>query len=168
MKQPSKVPPTLGRNIRYVLREGIRRGQPRAAIITATWEDIAAYQCSEVNLTVFLDLANDPGTGAEHYGTSVPYDPDKAPGTWHWPSDAGDTFRTLPPVAEGEAPAFITATAPDAAADPLPPFDASQERIAQPTDPFPRGEAADAAATPADQPEPGSDAGSPADSPSAH
>ena len=120
MKQKSAIPPTLGRNIRYVLRAGAGRGQPRAAIITATWEDIAAYQCSEINLTVFLDLANDPGTGAENCATSVPYDPDQSPGTWHWPADAGETFRTLPPVRENEAPAFV----------PNPPLGDGSERAA--------------------------------------
>ena len=110
MKQPSPVTPTIGRNVRYVLTSGIRRGQSRAAIITQVWNGIPAYPHSEVNLTVFPDLANDEG--AEKYNTSVPYDPSGSePGTWHWPADAGDGFPT-PQIQhqreEPAAPVFAT------------------------------------------------------------
>lgn len=88
----SPVKPTLGRNIRYVLTQGIRRGEARAAIITAVWTGIPTYVDSQINLTVFADLANDEG--AEKFATSAPYDPTgKEPGTWHWPADAGDGFE---------------------------------------------------------------------------
>lgn len=103
MKQASPVKPTIGRNIRYVLTQGIRRGEPKAAIVTQVWNGLPAYQHSEVNLTVFPDLANDEG--AEKYATSVPYDPTGTePGTWHWPADAGDGFPNPPYEEKQERP----------------------------------------------------------------
>ena len=104
MKQASPIIPTLGRNIRYVYREGRLKGESRAAIVTQVWNDLPAYTCSEVNLSVFADLANDPGSGAETFGCSVPYDPDKSPGTWHWPADAGDGFPTMSPQPQDQTP----------------------------------------------------------------
>jgi len=78
MIQESPIVPTIGRNVLYVLNEGIHAGETKAAIITRVWPG-----SSSVNLTVFPDLANDEG--AERFACSVAYDPDGTqPRTWHW------------------------------------------------------------------------------------
>jgi hypothetical protein len=48
------------------------------AIIVRTWEE-TSYENDEINLKVFTDGQNNL------WRTSVPYDENKAPGTWHWP-----------------------------------------------------------------------------------
>ncbi len=77
--------PSLGRIVHFVLAEGERRGEHRAAIITSVWS------LSAINLQVFRDQADDtPGyASVEAMPTLrcllVRHDENKAPGTWHWP-----------------------------------------------------------------------------------
>lgn len=85
MKSPKSY--SIGRTVIYVPKnEDVPRSLPEtyngatecAAVIVATWEH-TGYQNSEVNLKVICD-----GPG-EAWRTSVPYDENGAPGTWHWP-----------------------------------------------------------------------------------
>lgn len=81
----SPIVPTQGRIVHYVLKQGRFAGMIRAAMITLTWPGEAPGSTADhVNLTVFLDLANDPQEGAENHATSARYSEDKEPGTWHW------------------------------------------------------------------------------------
>ena len=67
---------------------GRRPGRHIPAIITRVWPN------GSVNLTVFPDWAGDrdeyPGAGGSgmSWETTVSYDPDKGPRTWHWPERA--------------------------------------------------------------------------------
>jgi hypothetical protein len=78
---------TEGRIVHFVLAEG----QHRAAMIVRSW------QGDMVNLRVFLDGTNDSrylvenhhayslmGDAGSLWKTSVHYDEEKKPGTWHW------------------------------------------------------------------------------------
>jgi hypothetical protein len=78
-----------GRIVHYVLPAEQNCKEPgahRPAIVVRVcppeW-----YPPSEgrVNLQVFTDFENDyPKSDGHIWATSVGYDPDKAPGTWHW------------------------------------------------------------------------------------
>lgn len=80
-----------GRIVHYVLPAGNSKGEHRPAIIVKVWEAHRAQ--GTVNLQVFTDGNNDVSPGgreSESYGkgiawaTSVHYDENKAPNTWHW------------------------------------------------------------------------------------
>ena len=77
---------TEGRIVHFVLREKTWEGYPhRAAVVAKVWRDQdgkpPANGC--VNLRVFLDGTNDRPNESD-WATSVLFDPDGAPGTWHW------------------------------------------------------------------------------------
>lgn len=81
----SEQRPSIGRIVAYVPQEHDYQAKSNGAkevpaIIVRTWEENDNYQNDEVNLRVFTD-------GEETlWRTSVPYDADGAPGTWHWPT----------------------------------------------------------------------------------
>ena len=78
-----------GRIVHFVLADGRSPGEHRPAIVVKVWRNTdntpPANGCS--NLQVFTD-----GEGGNYndglprllWQTSVLYDPDGAPGTWHW------------------------------------------------------------------------------------
>lgn len=62
------------------LYQGGNSTSPLPAIIVNAWEGNEFYQEEgKVNLKVFTDGPTD------QWCTSVAYDGNKAPGTWHWP-----------------------------------------------------------------------------------
>ena len=69
---------TEGRIVHYVLPEGRSKGQHRPAMVVRVWWGTA------VNLQVFVDGSNDGYASGMTWRTSVHYDPDGAPDTWHW------------------------------------------------------------------------------------
>lgn len=89
--------PSIGRVVHYVIDENTHR----PAIVVRVWADEQHYQEDAakgdhvVQLQVFTDGSNDRHTaeslgilGAENglvWRTSVHFDPNGAPGTWHWP-----------------------------------------------------------------------------------
>lgn len=78
--------PTPGRIVRYVLSDGRAAGESRPAIIVRVFDPTD----TKVQLQVFTDgmndgLTRDTGSEGIMWKTSVPYDPDGALGTWHWP-----------------------------------------------------------------------------------
>lgn len=83
---PEAQKPTIGRTVHYVLSPsdlegGKNAGEERPAVITRTWGDSSCVQ-----LTVFLDGANETINGSplliksSAEGSSGP-----VPGCWHWP-----------------------------------------------------------------------------------
>jgi hypothetical protein len=78
----SSVKPTVGRVVMFVpeplSKEAYNFAGVVPAIIVRTWEN-TTYENDEVNLKIFCD---GPETT---WKTSVPYDPDKKPHSWHWP-----------------------------------------------------------------------------------
>lgn len=76
-------PPSLGRNVHYVLPDGPNKGHHRAAIITG----VHGRSC--VNLTVFLDQHADDTRSGDFIATrrawSCNYSANSEPGTWHYP-----------------------------------------------------------------------------------
>lgn len=77
--------PTTGRIVRYVGKQGVHAH--RAAVVTMaddTWireGDIDPLDSdTHVHLWVFT-----PGSEVGFAEMNIPYDPAKAPGTWHWP-----------------------------------------------------------------------------------
>lgn len=89
--------PSIGRTVNFVLdgqfspgqalRDGTK-GQFRPAVIVRTWPKTETEVHDYVNLVVTLDGMNDqPAAAPLHmWRSSVPYDPNGAPGTWHWPA----------------------------------------------------------------------------------
>lgn len=81
----SPKPYSAGRVVQYVpftsdVFEG-NNTSPLPAIIVNAWENNSVYQeDNRVNVQVFVD-----GPEGSHWRTSIPYDENKAPGTWHWP-----------------------------------------------------------------------------------
>jgi hypothetical protein len=77
--------PTVGRDVHYVLPNGERKGEHRAAKVTGV-------DGTAVNLTVFADQADDRpeglGDGFMFRAVSVPFDESARFGTWHWPERA--------------------------------------------------------------------------------
>lgn len=76
---------TEGRIVHYVLNEGRYKGEHRAAIVSKVWRngDGTPPANGVSNLTVFTDAANDDLPTV--FGrSSVLYDADEKPGTWHW------------------------------------------------------------------------------------
>lgn len=72
-----------GRIIHYVLPDGRNEGAHRPAIIVMVWDK----EDGLVNLQVFTDGTNDYPAHLSQgvmWATSVRYDENKAPGTWHW------------------------------------------------------------------------------------
>lgn len=67
------------RIVHYVLDEGIHKGDCRPLIMTKIWND------KLVNGTVLPDSNDELPPFVQR--TSVVFDPDHAPGTWHWPHD---------------------------------------------------------------------------------
>lgn len=85
MKSPRSY--SSGRIVQYVPTETDKlsffdnaQTSPLPAMIVNAWEENPIYQEEgKVNLKVFPD-----GKG-DLWRTSIPYDENKAPGTWHWP-----------------------------------------------------------------------------------
>lgn len=83
---------TEGRMVHYVLsldREYIpvhKHGEHRPAVVVKVWRDSQGYPQDTVQLQVFVDGENDGFSNiqAAMWKTSVPYDPEGKPGTWHW------------------------------------------------------------------------------------
>jgi hypothetical protein len=85
---------TEGRIVHYVLGEGDDTDNPgrhTPAIVVRVWRDEANYPEGTCNLHVFTDHSNDfpigsihPGKNGGFWATSVRYDENKAPMTWHW------------------------------------------------------------------------------------
>lgn len=87
---------TEGRIVHYVLNQGRHAGEHRAAIIAKVWRHpspdlrnpdgtptIVTPENGVSNISVFMDAANDGLPEVVVMG-SVIFDPDCAPGTWHW------------------------------------------------------------------------------------
>lgn len=98
----------VGRIVHYVLRGeepgvlGHRKGDHRAAMVIRLFES-GGGELGKANLAVFLDGSNDlaiysdsfvgkaeiqAGLVPPMWVTSVPYDAEGAPGSWHWPERA--------------------------------------------------------------------------------
>lgn len=81
---------TEGRIVHYVFAGHDALAQPgehRPSIVVRDWKQ----DLGTVNLQVFLDGANDnagAGGSGTYWKTSVLYDPDGKPGTWHFPERA--------------------------------------------------------------------------------
>jgi hypothetical protein len=71
---------TEGRIVHYVLPTGRNKGAHRPAIVVRDWKQKNGL----VQLQVFTDGSNDDLTENIVWRTSVHYDADKLPGTWHW------------------------------------------------------------------------------------
>lgn len=90
--------PVIGDMVNYVLPTGRNKGAIRPAIIVRTW---GSSPQSAVQLQVFTDGTNDfdtgtPGSNGLLWATSVPYNEDMQPGTYH--------RRTLyPTIGDSEA-----------------------------------------------------------------
>lgn len=69
---------SVGDKVGYVLHVGRSIGEVRPAFIVKVWD--TDNGCS--NLQVLTDGQND-GLPAIHWATSILYDADKKPGTWH-------------------------------------------------------------------------------------
>lgn len=81
-------PPTVGRIVHYVLeRPEPRPPIVRPAIIVHVWPGTTT-QDGLVQLQVFTDCSNDGFATGTAWKTSVLYDEEKKPGTWHWPPRA--------------------------------------------------------------------------------
>lgn len=73
--------PSIGRIVGYVLPEGQRRaGEVVPAIITRVWEG----DTKSVQLTPFVDAANEAPVPPLHLCSSVEYSAELRPRTWHW------------------------------------------------------------------------------------
>lgn len=101
---PTIPKPTVGRIVHYVVKDGQRPGETRAAIITRTFHqpDHVNYA---VNLTVFPDHSN-PSLYEEISASSSLYDDTGKPGTWSYPQKeflAENLAESLKP----EDPAYI-------------------------------------------------------------
>jgi hypothetical protein len=108
--------PMLGGIVIYVLPDGPRKGEPRAAIISRVWQPAGHETAPGMsNLCVIRDQADDFPVGLEgaYVGVgSVLYDPSGKPGTWHWFFDELDQSAPplplpLPPAEEPIVPAAI-------------------------------------------------------------
>jgi len=71
-----------GRIVHYVMPDGRHPGEHRPAIIVKVWGQDNG--CS--NLLVFTDFTNDyeKATDPVVWKTSIVYDADAKPATWHW------------------------------------------------------------------------------------
>lgn len=83
---------TEGRVVHYVLPDGRSKGESRPGFVVKVWRgaDGAAPANGVCNLQVFTDGLND-GDGYREgiaWKTSVLFDADGKPGTWHWPARA--------------------------------------------------------------------------------
>ncbi|BCJ45304.1 hypothetical protein GCM10010168_85730 [Actinoplanes ianthinogenes] len=88
--------PTVGRIVRYVGRFGVNAVRP--AIVTVDSETYVEHDqgvpltsSTHAHLWVFTTKSRaDHESGAPgqpgFHEMDVPYDPGKAPGTWHWPT----------------------------------------------------------------------------------
>lgn len=86
---------TEGRIVHFVLEESRcfpNEPQHRPALVVNAWGNgkYDSEDASAANLLVFVDGTNDVQEGEPftQWRTSVMYDPDGAPGTWHWPERA--------------------------------------------------------------------------------
>ena len=84
---------TEGRMVHYVLPDSGNRspGEHRPATVVKVWRAAADPSGPDkgcCNLQVFTDFSNDfssgHGSDGRLWATSVVYDADKKPGTWHW------------------------------------------------------------------------------------
>lgn len=86
----SGINPRIGEIVRYVLGEGPRKGEARAAIVTFVHKDASEEHPGCVNLTMFAGTPKDYPKAADGTPTICPardYDADGAPGTWHREGD---------------------------------------------------------------------------------
>lgn len=67
----------------YVLPEGRSAGEHRPAIVVRLWEP-GGGSTGYAQLQVFTDAGND-GMNPVEWKTSVLFDENGKPGTWHWP-----------------------------------------------------------------------------------
>lgn len=75
------IEPIEGDRVLYVLPDGASKGEFRPGFVVKVWS------AETVNLMVLTDAMND---GAQYgngfyWATSIQYDAEGAPGTWHWP-----------------------------------------------------------------------------------
>lgn len=66
-----------GRIVHYVMPDG----EVRPAMVVRIW----SLDNGCVNLNVFVDFLNDKSETSPIWKTSVLYDENKEPNTWHWP-----------------------------------------------------------------------------------
>jgi hypothetical protein len=84
---------TEGRIVHYVLPDGRHPGECRAAVVVRAWDRDASGGNGCSNLTVLTDGSNDFGQAADDPAppiarrTSIVFDAERKPGTWHWPQD---------------------------------------------------------------------------------
>ncbi len=74
----------IGSIVHYVLPDGKSAGQVRPAVVVRIWDDTKTIGTSQ--LQVFTDDQND-GLPPVMWATSILYDENGAPGTWHFPGD---------------------------------------------------------------------------------
>ena len=90
--------PSVGRAVHYVLGEkSDNAGEVRPAIVNLIHPPLNGRPDRLlVNLTFFAAKENDSprarteGPKASYLSKGVPYDPDGAPGTWHWPDGTNE------------------------------------------------------------------------------
>lgn len=93
MSQRTTQVPSVGRIVHYVSRgspDGVFKPEHRAAIITlvyGTWDDRADTDHAG------LCILNPSGM---YFESDLPYDPDCAPGSWHWPEYVAPIVDELP------------------------------------------------------------------------
>ena len=79
---------TEGCIVHFVVAEGPNKGAHRPAMIVRVWRqgDGMPPENGYSNLVVFMDGTNDGDqyAGCVSWQTSVTFDPDCAPRTWHW------------------------------------------------------------------------------------
>lgn len=79
---------TEGRIVHFVLPDGPHEGEHRPAIVVKVWRqgDGKVPENGHSNLVVFMDGTNDGDLWGScvHWATSVVFDPNCAPRTWHW------------------------------------------------------------------------------------
>ena len=75
---------TEGRTVHFVVPDGRSAGEHRPAVVVRVWE--SGHCEGYVNLLVQMDGTNDGMPPGEflRWETSVCYDEEKKPRTWHW------------------------------------------------------------------------------------
>ncbi|MGN6563420.1 MAG: hypothetical protein ACTHMU_12245 [Thermomicrobiales bacterium] len=77
---------TEGRMVHYVLPDGRGKGEHRPAVVVHVWRQYQEQMPGYSNLLVFTDAENDGFFTSEavQWRTSVHYNAEGKPGTWHW------------------------------------------------------------------------------------
>lgn len=79
---------TEGRIVHFVLPDGPHKGEHRPAIVVKVWRqgDGTPPTNGYSNLLVFMDGTNDGPNfgGCVNWQTSVTFDQESKPRTWHW------------------------------------------------------------------------------------